>query len=716
MNDILNEKVELLSPAGNFECFLSAIKNGADAVYLAGDKFGARAYAGNFSKEEILKALDIAHLFNKKIYLTVNTVIKESEIGGLYDYLLPFYERGLDGVIVQDIGVLSLLSKMFPSLSLHASTQMSITSAKGVELLKKLGVERVVPARELSLNEIKDIYKETGMELETFIHGSMCYAYSGKCLFSSFLGGRSGNRGRCAQPCRLKYNGVYPLSMKDMYTLRILPKLIDAGIKSFKIEGRMKSAEYVSVVTGIYRKYIDLYYSDPNNFHYDDKDEKLLLDVYTRSGNCEGYYFKRNGKDMITMNAPGYNGEKSDLERISLYTDKKLSGKSIQMYADCLLGKPLTLTIGCEDTYITVSGDNVESAVSKPTTIDTISEKLSKLGNTYYTLDNISVNCDDNIFIPVGKLNELRREGINRLTKELLKDYYRFDAIKPQEDDTEVNTTAADDTIAVTANSIEMVKMLLDYKEVLEIIIPSYLFYAANDKKEYVLNQQLVGIIKEYGQNKRIIISLPKIIRDNSVTILKELINLATKHNIYGLMVSNYESLQSVVDSDFAGRVICDEHMYAANNESINTLRRLGADYLTYPVELTIRECRDINLSNAYLIVYGKMPLMISSNCTVKTLSGCRKEMGFTYLNDRKGADFPVLNICSECTNIIYNSVPTYIDTNTDAFKRQGAGLIRIDFTDETISEAKKILEHFVNSKIRPSFEYTKGHFVKGVE
>lgn len=716
MNDILNEKVELLSPAGNFECFLSAIKNGADAVYLAGDKFGARAYAGNFSKEEILKALDIAHLFNKKIYLTVNTVIKESEIGGLYDYLLPFYEHGLDGVIVQDIGVLSLLSKMFPSLSLHASTQMSITSAKGVELLKKLGVERVVPARELSLNEIKDIYKETGMELETFIHGSMCYAYSGKCLFSSFLGGRSGNRGRCAQPCRLKYNGVYPLSMKDMYTLRILPKLIDAGIKSFKIEGRMKSAEYVSVVTGIYRKYIDLYYFDPNNYHYDDKDEKLLLDVYTRSGNCEGYYFKRNGKDMITMNAPGYNGEKSDLERISLYTDKKLSGKSIQMYADCLLGKPLTLTIGCEDTYITVSSDNVESAVSKPTTIDTISEKLSKLGNTYYTLDNISVNCDDNIFIPVGKLNELRREGINRLTKELLKDYYRFDAIKPQEDDTEVNTTAADDTIAVTANSIEMVKMLLDYKEVLEIIIPSYLFYAANDKKEYVLNQQLVGIIKEYGQNKRIIISLPKIIRDNSVTILKELNNLSIKHNIYGLMVSNYECLQSVVDSDFAGRVICDEHMYAANNESINTLRRLGADYLTYPVELTIRECRALDLSNAYLIVYGKVPLMISSNCTVKTLSGCRKEMGFTYLNDRKGADFPVLNICSECTNIIYNSVPTYIDINTDAFKRQGAGLIRIDFTDETISEAKKILEHFVDSKIRPSFEYTKGHFVKGVE
>ena len=251
-------KVELLAPAGDFSCFMAAVNAGADAVYLGGEKFGARAYANNFTTQEIIEALRIAHLFQKKVYVTVNTLVKDRELKELIPFMEPLVEAKLDGVIVQDLGVLISLREAFPNLELHASTQMTITGKYGARFLKKLGATRIVPARELSLEEIRHIKEDTGLEIETFIHGAMCYAYSGQCLFSSLLGGRSGNRGRCAGPCRLPYEvkgkTMYPLSLKDMYTLSMVPELMDAGIDSFKIEGRMKSPEYVAGVTSMYRK------------------------------------------------------------------------------------------------------------------------------------------------------------------------------------------------------------------------------------------------------------------------------------------------------------------------------------------------------------------------------------------------------------------------------------------------------------------------------
>ena len=273
-------KPELLAPAGKFDCFNAAVNAGADAIYLAGKEFGARASAENFTQDEIIKVLDIAHLHDRKIYLTLNTLIKEREWERIEPFLRPLYDNGLDGVIIQDLGLISFLKEEFPLLPIHASTQMSITGPYAANLLKDKGVIRIVPARELSLDEIISLKEETGLEIETFIHGAMCYCYSGRCLFSSYLGGRSGNRGRCAQPCRLNYTITkgdkyiekdsirYPLSLKDMCTITCLDKLIDAGIDSFKIEGRMKSPQYVAGVTSIYRKYIDMYTSE-NEFRID---------------------------------------------------------------------------------------------------------------------------------------------------------------------------------------------------------------------------------------------------------------------------------------------------------------------------------------------------------------------------------------------------------------------------------------------------------------
>ena len=304
-------KPELLAPAGNIETFYAVLRAGADAVYLAGNRFGARAYADNFSEEEIIGCLRYAHLLGKKIYLTVNTLIKNEELDDVARFIEPLYKAGLDGVIVQDLGLLSLFGRRFPELDLHASTQLSVTGKDATEYLKKLGVTRVVPARELSLDEVKEI-KDTGVEVECFIHGAMCYSYSGQCLFSSVIGGRSGNRGRCAQPCRLPYstsykNDCYPLSLKDMMTVGIIDRLIDAGIDSFKIEGRMKKPEYAAGVTSIYRKYIDKYI-ETGMLDISDEDIKLLQNLYIRSEVSEGYYNKYNGADMVTIGSPSYNG------------------------------------------------------------------------------------------------------------------------------------------------------------------------------------------------------------------------------------------------------------------------------------------------------------------------------------------------------------------------------------------------------------------------
>ena len=302
---------EILAPAGTPAALLAAIRAGADAIYLGGSLFSARAFAGNFNQEELLKAIEDCHLFDVKLYMTVNTLMKEKEMSGLVSYMKPFYQAGLDGVIVQDVGCAKVLQEAFPDLALHASTQMSISSAYGAALLKTQGFKRVVPARELSLAEIKEIKEKSGIEIETFVHGAMCFSYSGKCLLSSFAGGRSGNRGRCAQPCRKCYDLLetgaqeYAMSMKDMCTLRILPDLIEAGIDSFKIEGRMKSIFYVAVTVGAYRKAIDAYLEDPEGWQYDPKWMDELCKVSHRDFTT-GFFYDKPGESEQNYGTSNY--------------------------------------------------------------------------------------------------------------------------------------------------------------------------------------------------------------------------------------------------------------------------------------------------------------------------------------------------------------------------------------------------------------------------
>ncbi len=315
MSRYYNEKriPEILAPAGTIEALEAAVKAGADAVYVGGSLYSARAFAGNFGPEEMLRAIDFCHLYGAKLYMAVNTLLKTDEIGQLSEYMRPYYSAGVDGVIVQDMGVAKVLHEAYPDLPLHGSTQMSVSSRWGASFLKDCGFTRVVPARELSLEEIKQIKNATDIEIESFVHGAMCFAYSGKCLMSSFIGGRSGNRGRCAQPCRQCYeidrkSKAYILSLKDMCTLRELPELIDAGIDSFKIEGRMKKPEYVAATTDAYRRARDMYLEG----RWDDSViEKMILDmqdIYNRGGFSNGYYYRKNGQAMFADRRPNHTG------------------------------------------------------------------------------------------------------------------------------------------------------------------------------------------------------------------------------------------------------------------------------------------------------------------------------------------------------------------------------------------------------------------------
>ncbi len=312
----MGREIEILAPAGSYDSLKAAIAAGADAVYIGGTRFGARAYADNLEQDKMLEVIDYVHLHGRKIYMTVNTLLKESELQKeLYEYLLPYYKHGLDAVIVQDLGVLQFIKKHFPDMPIHASTQMTVNDVLGAKFLEKLGVERVVTSREMNIEEIKAIAEQTDLEIESFVHGALCYCYSGQCLYSSLIGGRSGNRGQCAQPCRLPYRvegskkAQYILSLKDICTLEYIPEILEAGICSLKIEGRMKKPEYVALVTAMYRKYVDLYLEKgKKGFKVDPKDKEKLLDLYNRGGSHGGYYHTRNGKEMVSVHRPNHAG------------------------------------------------------------------------------------------------------------------------------------------------------------------------------------------------------------------------------------------------------------------------------------------------------------------------------------------------------------------------------------------------------------------------
>lgn len=714
-------KPELLSPAGDFECFRAAVSAGADAIYAGGEKFGARAYAGNFTTEELLLAINEAHLYGRRFYLTVNTILKNDETGQLYDYIAPLYEAGLDAVIVQDIGVINMLTRNFPDLPLHASTQMAVTDTEGVLLLKDMGIKRVVPARELSLSEIERIIEETGTDLECFIHGALCYSYSGKCLFSSILGGRSGNRGRCAQPCRLPYNNRYILSARDISTLEMLPELIEAGIASFKIEGRMKSKEYVAGVTGIYRKYIDRYLStDGSDFSVEETDIKDLDDIYTRSGHCSGYYHEHNGRNMITVDKPSYSS--ADKERLEQLYQKytAYSGKTgILCEVTAKKGERLLIKLVCGEQEVLYRGETVEAAKTRPMDKDDIRKQISKLGDTCFELKDLKILSDNDIFIPVSSLNRARREAVGSLKETMLSHFLRK---SPEKYDIKEDPGIQAENIVIVRpyvncriDRLNMLDVVLKY-EFIDIVTLDIGLLQKLERDDRI---GLIKTIKDAG--KQLFIAFPPVIR-NAYFKRNEFIGHLLEDGIAdAIEADNYESLYYLKTKGYKGRIVSDLHLYAANDEAVTAYKNLGVDVITYPVELNRGELNKLRSNCGEFILYGRLPMMVSAQCTKKTLDRCVKDNGISYIKDRYGNDFPCVRNCDECYNTILNCVPLMITSTDQLPENVHPFSYRIHFTTEEEEEIKDVLniygDVFDGKKVSAEdIKHTLGHLKRGVE
>lgn len=737
-------KAELLAPAGSYEGLQAVVKAGADAVYIGESMFGARAYANNPQQDEMLEAIDYAHIHGKQIYLTVNTLLKNKELyGQLYDFLAPYYQQGIDAVIVQDLGVLSFLKKEFPNLPIHASTQMAVTGAKGVALLKEAGVSRIVTARELSLKEIHEIYKETGMEIESFVHGALCYCYSGMCLFSSMLGGRSGNRGRCAQPCRLPYTAykdreqisqeeqAYLLSPKDMCTVDILPEILQAGVYSLKIEGRMKRPEYAAGVTSIYRKYLDLYEKNPKNYGVTSEDRQILLDLYQRDGFNQGYYHSHNGKEMMAVvNQKEQNkkqkiaGKRNELlfeqlkkEYLDTKKQEKINGNFI-LFAN----SPAILDLDFQDIHVQVMGDIVEEAKKQPLSADRVEKQMRKTGQTPFVFDTLEIMTDEAGFLPMQSINELRRQGLEELEKEILKKYRR--ALPERTENSREKSCEAfgkNPVFYASVETKEQLEAVLEEKDIQGV----YCHISMFDKKQR-WKEVFETMYQVHKQGKEFYLALPYMLRDGQLAgEEQEFLKIAEQCE--GFLVRNLEELGYLSKLGLLQKAVTDYSVYAFNDNAKNTLDKLGIMRTTVPLELNGKEIHARDNKNSEMVIYGHYPMMISAQCIKKTCGKCDKNSSLVKLKDRYGKYFPTRSFCDFCYNVIYNSVPTGLLEEAPQLFGEGFASLRLNFTVETKEEVKNLLDMFLgayaqenknvkkkNPKEMP--EFTKGHFKRGVE
>ena len=708
---------ELLAPAGSFEILKAVIEAGADAVYVGGSMFGARAYANNFSEEELLEAIDYVHLRGKKLFLTVNTLFKNNEINNtLYDYLLPYYKRGLDAVIVQDFGAISFIKEHFPDLPIHTSTQMTITGVEGAKLLKDLGVERVVLARELSITEMKRIKEEADVELEAFIHGALCYSYSGQCLFSSMLGGRSGNRGRCAQPCRLSYSVLdekkkeykkdsYVLSLKDLCGIEYLQKLREAGVYSLKIEGRMKQASYAAGVVSFYRKYIDL------EKQVSKEDMQHLYELGNRSGFTTEYFVKQNDKSMVTFEKPSY--EKSN-DALHQQIEKTYVGVKSQIPVNGTLiinkGQALEFYVNTKDVNVFVSLGEAQEAKNKPLEVSDVRDRMNKTGESSFYFEDLEIHMDDDVFVPNGVLNQLRRDALANLEEELLASFRRESIEETKVIDKKNEFVESSGKIIVSCESKEQLDVILKYDFITTIYLDAQMY--GREQFCATLGKDVVRIL---DAGKEVYLRLPAIFRENTSAFYQSIIFQVEQMKLTGFVVRNYEELQFVKEHFSKKNIVTDHNLYTYNNHAKYAFAEYDVLRDTIPLELNQKELRRRDNRNSEMVLYGYYPLMTSAGCVHKNTIACDKKSQITYLKDRYNVLFPVRNYCNDCYNVIYNSVPVLLFEEKTRLKEFGIKHFRIEFTIENAKEVENVLSIFATGSGR-KVDYTNGHYKRGVE
>ncbi|MEA5057178.1 MAG: U32 family peptidase [Anaerotignum propionicum] len=804
-------KPELLAPAGSMESLKAAVNNGCDAVYLGGKLFSARQFAGNFSLEELEEACDYCHLRGVKVYVTINTLYKDEELKELLGFVGKLYKMGVDALIIQDSGAAKLIRENYPDLPLHASTQMTANSLEDVRYWESLGFSKIVLSRELSLEEISEITQQAEAEIETFIHGALCVCYSGQCLMSSILGGRSGNRGRCAQTCRLPYTlykGAdklqegYLLSPKDIQTVTILPQLIEAGIASLKIEGRMKNPEYVAGVTGIYRKYIDLYFDDPDHYQVSSEDIKALTQLFNRGGFTEGYYTSAGGKDMMSIERPKTWGLKVGIvdsyipkhNRVTIRTREALvPGDGIEIWTakephvgtniskaskagevislaiegdiqkndvvyrtygkalnDALRktwekdsrkksiwgllkvkkGQPLALQLwDMSGSNIYVTGDMVESAANQPTSLEKLKQQIEKMGATSFVLEALEIDGDDDIYVSVGALNQLRRMAVEALEEAILKKSKRQEIQKGIKEEKEKSSYILQKKLHALVTEFSQLEAIVGTKG-LKVI-----YFEASAEMERMLPQAL-KLCNSFDVS--LYAALPKISRQWRKDIEDAMVECLKKTEIDGFLVRSAGQFGLVKDS--GKKITVDYTLNVMNEEGVAFWKQQGADSVCLSVEANLKEINAMGDKDCEMVVYGYLPLMKTQQCPIGNFTG-EKEGHFYcseknntelyFLKDRKGLKFPLMTDCERCVCTVLNSKPLFTLKFYDEILESVTGSVRLEFTKEGIGRAARITKAYaemtqdpnkISSETRSLLEEmrekgnTKGHFFRGVE
>lgn len=817
------KRTELLAPAGSFEALIAAVQNGADAVYLGGKKFGARQYASNFDEEVLIEAVEYCHIRGVKVYITVNTLTANEELEEFMEYIRFLYNIDVDAVIIQDLGVLKVIRKNFPDFEIHASTQMTIHNLDGIKLLKDLGVKRTVVAREMKLKDIEYIKENSDMEIEVFIHGALCICYSGQCLMSSLIGGRSGNRGRCAQPCRLPYKlvdlktkreiesieGDYILSPRDMNTIEDIDKLLKLGVESFKIEGRMKRPEYVATVVRAYRNAIDMYY-DKGKIEIDDKTKKDLLQIFNRRF-TKGHIFEEKNRDLMSFEKPGNRGveigrllafdkrkkkvkvkligelnkgdgieitstikENKGIKVSRIYKDYKIveraskgeiieiefkgeaqKGDKVYKTSDIKLlerasesykaenkiipiaaavkgrlGEVLELYIWDEEhNYIDVKGEQkIEKAINRPLSKERLSKQLSKLGNTPYHLEKIEIDMDEDISVPIGEINSLRREAIDRLNnlRKNMNKREKISSVPKLQINNSSRAKKGNITMTGYVNNLEQLEAVL------------------NTKIDIIYYSNMSDIHKAYDMadsyNKLLIPALNRITNNEELKALKgkkEMI-IKNKH----VLVSNHGQLNMFKDDNI--NIHADFSFNIFNSLAMEQMRELKVTSITLSPELNFQQLKDLSIKanvDCEMIVYGHLPMMITEYCPVecivkkdsKTNCGLCKNSSYG-LKDRYGIVFP-LKTDGSCRTQILNSKKLILIEYMEKIAKSGIEILRLQFTNEDkneiisivkayqemlrmilngenglVEEAKKLVDIY-----KDKGDFTKGHFSRGV-
>lgn len=655
---------ELLSPAGSYDALVAAVNAGADAVYLGGRSFNARAYAKNFDSEALWRGVRYAHLFGVRVYVTLNTLIFDREMSEVIEYARELHEMGVDALIVADLGAISVLKKELPELELHASTQASVHSSLGADELYSLGVSRVVLARELSLENIKRATESCKCETEVFVHGALCVCHSGQCLFSSVVGGRSGNRGECAQPCRLPYNSSYPLSLQDLCLAEHIPALIDSGVASLKIEGRMKSPSYVYEVTKIYRTLLD------ERRPCTKEEKNHLAAVFCRDGFTDKYFTARHKEKMTGTRKESDKQASRELESVAICE------KRLEIKAKCEIKKETecTLTLASHGASVTVYGQVPSVALSSPLTDEGVKSRLCKMGATVFSLspENIELSLDEGLNLPPSALNALRRDACEALEIALTKKQ-----AARQADFCPVLTDNTD-----KANKIKRSALCFfrgQYDAILKTGFFDKIYLGVTEIEALGKTDACLGVY------------IPPVIFDTELEQVRALLKKAYEKGVRHALVGNISHYSLCRELGFVAHA--DFRMNITNSKSASLHRSLGCASLVLSPELSLPQIRDID--GGLAIVYGRLPLMLLERCFMRENFGCDK-CGKCSLTDRKNLRFPLLREY-EHRNLLLNSVESYMGDRKALLSQYNVQGEHFIFTTETPKRCTEVINAYKN-------------------